>query len=170
VDTIILPEPTEVYPERSFESAIVDVVRNLLTATSQSVIVPRFGLDIAIFMAAAGGSRTALIEVKSFNGQRQGGIGFGNNRGEGPQVNLLLCGLEQMQILDKHVRWAFVDARQPHGSARFALITASQACKAVMGEVRSGKQNNFSVARLSPYWATWSTFCKDLSIFLLSKT
>jgi hypothetical protein len=67
VDTIILPEPTEVYPERSFESAIVDVVRNLLTATSQSVIVPRLGLDIAIFMAAAGGSRTALIEVKSFN-------------------------------------------------------------------------------------------------------
>lgn len=168
MDSPIVPEPNEVYPESAFESSIAKVAHALLDGISQAVIVPRFGLDIAVFSEGANGARAALIEVKSFNGQRQGGIGFGNARGEGPQVHLLLCNSDQMQLLDKHVRWAFVDARQPLGASRYALITPSQACGVVMGEIRRGKQNNFSISRMAPHWMGWNKFCEDLSRFLLN--
>lgn len=164
----IVPEPGAVYPESAFELAITEVVRARLDGIDHAVVVPRFGLDIAVFREGAEGSRVSLIEVKSFNGQRQGGIGFGNGRGEGPQVQLLLCNPDQMNIINKHIRWAFVDARQPHGSSRYALITPSQALSVVMGEVKKGKQNNFSVSRLAPHWTSWQVFCEELSNFLLN--
>lgn len=63
---------------------------------------------------------------------------------------------------------AFVDARKPLGTPRYALIKSSQACMVVMGEVKKGKQNNFSIGRFNPYWITWNTFCEDFSKFLLN--
>lgn len=101
MDTMLFPEPIDVYQESSFESAILEVVRTLLQPNSQSVILPRFGLDIAVFTGGSDG-RAALIEVKSFNGQRQGGIGFGNPRGKG-------------------LRWTFFFAVQ----SRFRFLTGT---------------------------------------------
>jgi hypothetical protein len=163
----IVPEPSAVYPESAFEAAITEVVRALLDGIDHAV-VPRFGLDIAVFRKSAEGSRVSLIEVKSFNGQRQGGFGFGNGRGEGPQVDLLLCNSDQMNIINKHIRWAFVNARLPDRSSRYALISSSQALSIVMGEVKKGKQNNFSVSRLAPHLTSWQVFCEELSNFLLN--
>jgi hypothetical protein len=98
MNTPIVSEPDQVYPEAVFESAISSVVHALLDGMNGVVVVPRFGLDIAVSSEGLDGDRAALIEVKSFNGQRQGGIGFGNSRGDGPQVDLLLCRPSQMRL------------------------------------------------------------------------
>jgi hypothetical protein len=70
-------------------------------------------------------------------------------------------------MVDNHVRWAFVNAPEPYGSERFALVTSSKASEAVMGRVEKGKQNNFSIEKLSAHWKTWDAFCTDLAAFPL---
>ena len=52
----IVPEPGAVYPESAFEAAITEVVRARLDGIDHAVVVPRFGLDIAVFRESAEGS------------------------------------------------------------------------------------------------------------------
>jgi hypothetical protein len=159
-------EPNTVYPEVEFEAALVALVESFSRIHPASSVLRRFGLDIAVCMKDGALTRLALIEAKSYNGQRLGGIGFGNGRGEGPQVDILLQSPGQLATLDAHIRWAIADAKQPPGAARYALLTCTEAREAVMGHVSRGKQNNFSVARLKSKSMDWSVFCDRLARFL----
>jgi len=96
-----IPEPKDVYPEERFQSAIVAVMRDVLNASGQKfVLLEGFGLDIAIFIATPYGSIARFIEVKAFGAQRMGGVGFGNGRGVGIQVDLLLTHDNCLSLLD----------------------------------------------------------------------
>src|SRR4051812_35621065 len=87
-----VPEPASVYPEAAFQSAVVSVVEDVLRAENRRfALMERFGLDVAVFLDASPAT-VRLLEVKAFNAQRMGGVGFGNGRGIGPQVDLLLFG------------------------------------------------------------------------------
>lgn len=154
------------YPEKHFERALDAVIRANLLNSVAAAIVPRFGLDLAIFMHHLIASRVVFVEAKSYGGQRQGGVGFGNGVGEGPQVDLLLSSMDQLTVLDSHVRWAFADATQPWGTTRYALLTCSEARDAAMGGVARGKQNNFRISALAGHSIYWPAFCEKLVAFL----
>jgi hypothetical protein len=105
------------------------------------VLVPHFGLDIALFFERDGRRHLILLEAKAFGGQRPVGVGFGNSQGEGPQVDILLCEDRLLTLFDSCVRWALADATQPVGSARYGLFTSAEMKASVMAGVGRGKQN-----------------------------
>src|SRR5438045_2858388 len=118
-------EPVVVYPEAEFEKALKPLFNAGLHGCRTAVVVPKFGLDFAVFVEDAGPARPVFVEAKAYNAQRPGGIGFGNGKGEGPQVEILLA--EGSVVLDQHVRWAFADATQPPATDRYALLNCSEA-------------------------------------------
>ena len=131
-------------------------VRNLVQAAVQPCdlawTVPKLGLDIAAEMRFSSESVASFeIEVKSFGGQRVGGVGFGNKRG-GPRVDLLLSSEDPLDAHGIHVRWAFVDATLPPSTRRYALLSCLEARKVAMGAIARGKLNNFSISGLKAYW------------------
>lgn len=70
-----------VYPEAEFQKALVSMIDALLRAENRPfALLERFGLDVAIFLDGLA-TTVRLLEVKAFNAQRMGGIGFGNGRG-----------------------------------------------------------------------------------------
>lgn len=159
-------EPDVVYPEEEFEKALASVIQAHLRSNVASKVVPRFGLDIAIFLPHPIASRVLFVEAKSYGLQRQGGIGFGDRHGKGPQVDFLLSSVDQLAILNSHVLWAFADATQPRGTTRYALLTCSEARDAAMGGVAREKQNNFRMSMLNAHRVAWPTFCEKLLTFL----
>lgn len=97
------PEPWIVYPEDEFEKSLHSLISDTLRNDPRGFVVPKFGLDFAVFTPDPAGYRVIFVEVKSYGGQRQGGIGFGSAKGEGPQVDLLLFNADRLQILDRFV-------------------------------------------------------------------
>lgn len=166
MDSANVPEPAVVYPEAEFEKVLVDLVRGSLSSGFGAVMVPKFGLDLAVLLSRGLASTVLFIEAKSYGAQRLGGVGFGNSRGEGPQVELLMAAERDLDLIDQHTRWAFVDATEPFGSARYALITSSQARACAMGVVARGKQNNFRMSALRPHLVSWNRFCGLLRSFV----
>ena len=152
-----ISEPTVVYPESEFERSLAPLIEQALHGY-RAVIVPKFGLDIAVFLEDVGPPQPLFVEVKSYRGKRQGEVGFGNGRGEGPQVDLLVG--DASAQFDSDIRWAFVDATQPVGVDRYTFLTCSAAWAAVMGVVARGKQNNFKLAALRPHFVGWQAFSK----------
>lgn len=166
----MVPEPLAVYPEAEFQKAIVSLVEDILReAALPFVVIPKFGLDVAVFLDAPPVDAVRLFEVKAFGGQRMGGIGFGNGRGIGPQVDLLLCGDSDLRLFDSSIRWVFVDATQPPGTRRYALLTCATAKKAAMGSsVARGKQNNLRISAMSKSLVDWLQLREDVGGFLLA--
>jgi len=165
------PEPSTVYPEREFQRAVVALIEGILQGAHRKfVIVEKFGLDVAVFLRVASGGAVRLFEVKAFHRQRKNAIGFGNERGMGPQVDLLLCGDSDLCLFDSSVRWVFVDANQPEGTNRYALFTCAEAKEAAMGEVERGKQNNLRVSHLGKYLVNWTDLGAQISDFLLAQS
>ena len=158
-------EPPVVYPEALFEEALAPVIQACAQLRSGTV-VRRFGLDFAVFAGEPSRTNVLFIEVKSYGGQRVGSVGFGNGKGGGPQVDILLCGSGQLPTLDGHIRWAIADATQAVGTARYALLSCSEACGAVMGSVARGKQNNFRLSAVKPHLVAWAEFCERLIRFM----
>jgi hypothetical protein len=154
-------EPDVVYPEERFEKALASVIQAHLRGNVASKIVAGFGLDIAIFLHHPIASRVRFVEAKSYRQQRQGGVGFGDK-----QADLLLSSVDQLAILDNHVRWAFADAMQPRGATRYALLTCSEARDAAMGGAAREKHNNFQMSALKAHLVAWPTFCERLRAFL----
>ena len=159
-------EPHVVYAEEQFERALASMIQSHLGNHISSFVLPRFGLDFAIFVSHPGAPRALFLEAKSYGGQRQGGVGFGNGHSEGSQVDLLLYSPDQLAILDAHVRWAFANAMQRCGTTRYALLSCSQARDAAMGGVARGKQNNFRISALKSHCIDWPTLCEELLAFL----
>lgn len=157
-------EPAVVYPESEFEKALGPLFDAAIRGSTAAVVVPKFGLDFAVFIREQSRCRAVFVEAKAYGGQRQGGVGFGNGRGEGPQVEILLSG--DVAILDEYVRWAFVDATLPLGTARYALLDCSEAKAAVMGAVAKGKQNYFRLSAVRPHFVGWRVFAEKLVAFL----
>lgn len=59
-------EPFDVYPEERFEATLTQLVRAYLDqAGVRYTLVPKFGLDIAIFMLGSSGPTIRFIEAKS---------------------------------------------------------------------------------------------------------
>ncbi len=165
---MVVVEPATVYPEIEFQKALVSMVDTLLKTENQPfAILERFGLDVAVFLAGPPAT-VRLLEVKAFNAQRIGGVGFGNGRGVGPQVDLLLSGEGSLRLFDSVVRWAYVDATLPQGSPRYGLFTCATARTAAMGTITRGKQNNLRVTALRPCLVGWTKFCADIKGFLLT--
>jgi len=104
--TTALDEPEEICPESVFQSALVRVLEEI-SGDWSTVLVQSFGLDVAMFLNGPGGGKVRFLEFKSFGGQRMGGVGFSNQRGEGPQVDLLLNEQQGIALLDSFVRWVF---------------------------------------------------------------
>jgi hypothetical protein len=164
----MIAEPTEPYPESVFEAAVIEAIREILAdAKREYLLVQRFGLDVAVFIRTSTGVTVRLVEAKAYRGQRAGGVGFGNGRGEGPQVELLCCSEGSMALLSPVVRWIIADATLPPGTARYALFDSARASAAAMSGASKGKQNNFSMSALKPHYREWRVLLGDLKTFLL---
>jgi hypothetical protein len=162
-------EPAVVYPEGEFQKVVVAVIKDVLTAAGRRFLVlERFGLDIAVFIANPPANVIRLFEVKAFGAQRMGGVGFGNQRGQGAQVDLLLSPDASLPLLDGAIRWVYADATSPIGSARYALFTCANAKAAAMGGVARGKQNNLRTSALRNCLLAWNPLCDEMRNFLLT--
>ncbi len=158
-------------PEQVVHAAFVAQVNELLTAASEvegHFILERFGLDIAVFFRCNNQARIRLFEVKAFVGSRGSGVGFGTQRGEGPQVDLLMQDHARLRVADDLCAWLVADGTQPHGEPRFALVTNTQVKEAAMAGVARGKQNNINMARLRPYCMTWKALSDAVEHLLRS--
>lgn len=161
-------EPTIVYPENHFQAAIVAVIKDLFQRRGHRLtVLERFGLDIAIFDGSANGPR--FIEVNAFGAQRMRGVGFGNGRGQGPQVDLLMLPDESLASLNATIRWICVDATQPVGARRYCLFDSRKAKQAAMGGVARGKQNNLRISAFREAYVDWGRLRSELEEFLLAK-
>lgn len=167
----VFEEPEDIYPESIFQAALVRVLERI--AAPSSVLIESFGLDVALFLKSPSGTRVRFLEIKSFGGQRMGGVGFGNQRGKGPQVDMLHNDEFAIGLLDPCVRWVFglkVDSRfrpLPRGTARYAILNCREAKAAAMGTVSRSKQNNFRISALADRLIGWDQLVDELKCFVL---
>jgi hypothetical protein len=166
----MIAEPEVVAPERVFEMTIVEVVRDLVReARCGCLVVPKFGLDVALFLrTSGGGAYSRFLEVKVYAAGRPGGLGFGTPKGTGPQVELLLNTEQDLRLVDDAVRWVLADATRAKGSARYALFDSRRAKSAAMNGVSKGKQNNLRMSALAVGYITWPSLVKELRQFLFA--
>lgn len=161
-------------PEETFQSALIEEIRMILEKKKESnnlqeyIILTSFGLDIAIFIKRRNGSKTYFIEVKAFVGSRPGGVGFGNQKGEGSQIDLLSLDDNLLSIADEFTRWVLVDGTKNSGQNRFVLFDCRKAKMAAMNGVQRGKQNNLKVNSLMSEAILWDDLSKQLDSFLSS--
>ncbi len=164
-----VPEPNLERGEAALQEAVVKQCHRILEAAdARYILLEGFGLDIAIWVLRDSLVQVKFLEMKVFTGARPGGVGFGNGKGRGSQVDLLLIDESSLRMVDGSVRWVFGDATLPAGSARFALVQSCVARGAAMGGVARGKQNNFRIKELMRHGISWFTFCERLGRFLLS--
>lgn len=95
-------------------------------------------------------------------------MGFGNRRGEGVQVDLLLHSQNELSIVDSNVLWVlgFGDGDHPIGTPRYALFSSIQAKQAEMGSVARGKQNNLRINDFKNKLICWNQVSIMLQKFL----
>lgn len=163
-------------PEETFREAVIEALRNFLEQKKaegtliEYFILEDFGLDIAVFMKWSDNRSTVrFFELKAFVGSRQGGVGFGDSRGRGPQVDLLLHKDPQLDLANKFIRWLLVIGTKPKGKDRFVIFDNIQAKNAAMGGVKRGKQNNFRISSLEKNAMTWDKLLEKLEEFLVSR-
>lgn len=162
-------------PEATLQSAIkIEISRILDQRKAMGIlatylILEYFGLELAVFIKWADGRCSfKLLELKAFVGQRQGGVGVGNQRGQGSQIDLLLLDDEQLTVCDEFMCWIFVDGTIQMGKRRFALFGMRDAKNAVMGKVQRGKQNNLRVSALRENLISWNELLEQLEQLLIS--
>jgi len=159
-------------PEGKFQKAIEGEINKMLAQKKSDgslieyFILENFGLDLAVFTRFDNHIAIRFFELKAFVGSRQRGVGFGNQRGQGSQVDLLLPENRQLSLADNFVRWILVDGTKPKGADRFAIFDNKQAKNAAMGGVSRGKQNNLRVNNLMRNAITWDKLSKKLECFL----
>lgn len=161
-------------PEKTFQKSIVCVLRKFLNKRKcegtlvEYYILENFGLDIAIFMKWKNNQFTVrFFEVKAFVGSRLNGVGFGNQKGKGAQVDLLLLEESQLDLANQFVRWIMVNGQKRKGTKRFIFFNSGQAKKAAMCGVKKGKQNNFRVKDLMKNSIKWHELIQEIERFLM---
>jgi hypothetical protein len=162
-------------PEETLQRAIKEEICKILdekktdgTLTTY-FILERFGLDLTVVIKWSDNRCSIrLLELKAFVASRQGGVGIGNQSGEGSQIELLLLDADQMSVCDEFVRWLLIDGTRPRTTARFAFFGMKAAKNAAMGTVRKGKQNNLKVNQLMEEALTWNELSTNLKQFLVS--
>ena len=155
-------------PEAALHRAIVSEARRVLVQGGyQFILVEKFGLDIGVFVEHNGQKYARFIEVKAFVGSRAGGVGFGNSKGSGPQVDILIQPTTKLKILDGMVLWLLGIGNLPIGTPRYAVFSSAKAKKAAMGTVQRGKQNNLRVSAFKDHLVTWEQVVDELKKFLL---
>lgn len=161
-------------PHSMFKDAIVKELEEILKQTKLSqalveyFVLTEFGLDVAVFMQWPNRLSLRMLELKAFVGSRQGGVGFGNGKGEGPQVDLLLLGNTRLHLADQYIRWILVDGTKPSGTKRFTIFDNSRAKSEAMGDVSRGKQNNLRISPLMTGAVTWDDLSRELQSFLMT--
>lgn len=166
-------EEPEFAIEKQLEDAIASVIRKMFENSGGSaVVLPGFGLDIAVFGQKDGTPIVRFFEVKAFS-LHHGRCGIGNQRGEGNQIRLLFDDTtdaprspDQLKAVERSIRWILGDRSKTHGTARFAFFTCEKAQAAAAGGVRTGKQNNLRVSDFSGLWLTWPELLKEIELFL----
>jgi hypothetical protein len=162
-----IAEPKIVSPESEFDREVVAAAETILRARNLMFItIPKFGLDVAFFIGSKTGAKIKSLEFKCYAGLRPGGIGFGTPKGLGPQVDLLRNPAPGLALAESFIRWAFVDALLPAGNKRYALVDSIVAKAGAMGEVKTGKQNNFRISSFRPYLTGWNEFIVSLENYL----
>ena len=164
-------------PEQTLQLAVVEEIEEILGGKKvegtllEYFVLQGFGLDLAVFAEWAGGGRSvAFLELKAFVGSRPGGVGFGNQRGSGSQIDLLMLDVSQLHLADAVIQWILVDGTRPRGTARYAFFDNSRAKAAAMAGVKPGKQNNFRVNQLLRNPITWDQLSQEVERFLCPVT
>jgi len=168
---MLIPEP-EInkgeHPEASLQKAIVAEIQNIFAVENiKYILLENFGFDIGVFIQNSGKNYTRFIEIKTFVGSRIGGVGFGNSKGEGPQVDLLLNSESDLAIVDSDILWLLGIGTRTKGSPRFALFNSTQAKNAAMGIVQREKQNNLRINSFQDKLFTWEKAINAIRQFLL---
>jgi len=160
-------------PEDTFQEAVVRALKQNMEekkshgTLSEYFILEKFGLDISIFIKWPNGYFTVrLFELKAFVGSRQGGVGFGNQKGEGTQVDLLLLKNSQLNLANQFIRWILVDGTRPKGSSRFVIFDNKETKNTAMGDVKRGKQNNLRVNDLMKDAIIWTQLIESIKTFI----
>ncbi|WP_242343602.1 MULTISPECIES: hypothetical protein [Anaeromyxobacter] len=155
--------------EKAFEAALVATIRLRLKQTGvDASVLPKFGLDIAVFMRHATGTRVRFLEAKCFSAAA-GRIGIGNDAGGGTQVEMLLRPSEELAVISGAVRWVLLDTTRPRGSARYAMFDCAELRSAASGgAVARGKQNNLRIMAFADRYVTWDEMIDRVVEFLVT--
>jgi hypothetical protein len=88
--------------EKELENAIASAIRSALDTDDgiHAVVLPGFGLDLAVITEKAGAARACFFEIKAY-AVTSGRCGFGNQRGEGNQIRLLLSERRSSRFTEK---------------------------------------------------------------------
>ena len=154
--------------EADFQREVLSHISAWLTATygNNQAYIESFGLDTVVFIVKNNSTIVRFLEFKAFAGQRPLGVGFGNGRGIGPQVDLLLLPNHMLVALTDTIRWCFSDLTKAQGSNRYAAIDSNTAAAASMGGTAHGKQNNFNVNKALAAPMAWADLLLSLEAFL----
>ncbi len=156
-------------PEDVLQKSIVDCISHKMKQTDvKYILLEKFGFDIGMFINNKNIYYFKSFEIKAFVGQRMGGIGFGNQKGKGPQVDLLILPLEKLKFVRPMVRWIIGNGLFPLGSPRYVFLDSEKAKNSAMREVARNKQNNFRMSAFENSYITWNQLCKEIENFLLN--
>jgi len=142
-----MPEPNIMQgqnPEAALHGAVVTEVHYVLSkAGAKFIIIEKFGFDIGIFIQHDGKEYARFIEIKAFVGSRAGGVGFGNSRGEGSQVDILIQPVDELTLLNASVLWLLGMDNLLKASPRYAVFSSVDAKKSSdgYGTARKTKQS-----------------------------
>lgn len=148
-------------PEKIFQIAFKNELISILKTKKDNNIIQEFllidgfGLDIAAFQKSNENMKAIFFELKAFVGSRAGGVGFGNSKGKGTQVDILLMAEAQIKVIDECVFWILVDGTKPVGERRYVLFTSTEAKRVAMNGVQAGKQNNLRINELLLNAISW---------------
>ena len=97
VNMCSIEEPKEITSEKKFEDYMAKVIDCIMSLLKERGLIDNYyvfrelGFDIAVFIVRAGLPTVKFLELKVYRGQRRGGVGFGNQRGESPQVDNIIA-------------------------------------------------------------------------------
>ena len=162
------PEKEKIKTEKDFQEFIKKRIENILKRDNfEFIIIENFGLDLAIFIQKNSKVLVKFLELKVYK-STSGRIGFGNQRGQGIQVEILKLDRNKLRLLEPYVRWLFIDLEEFKDSLkRFAIIDSVIAKECVYEEVREGKQNNFNINKIKNYATGWYNFLEKIVDFML---
>ena len=163
-ETLKLPqEPVYLSSEKEFQKHLVDAIHIILKQREiDYCLLENFGLDVCIFLNQKDYQVVRFLEMKFYSGQRPDGVGFGNSRGEGPQVDLLIN--SDMRRFNSSIRWSLAVKEGDH--TKYAFFTCEDAKNSAMEGVKRGKQNNLKISKIIKEDISWENLLKEVTKFI----